>query len=45
MQADNGFPVCLDLPGVDPDSVDITTEVKRKSRRRFRSGHGCRFVE
>ena len=25
-QTDDGFHVCLDLPGVDPDSVDITTE-------------------
>jgi HSP20 family protein len=25
-QADDGFHVSLDLPGVDPDSVDITTE-------------------
>jgi HSP20 family protein len=25
-QTDEGFHVCLDLPGVDPDSVDITTE-------------------
>jgi HSP20 family protein len=25
-QAEDGFHVALDLPGVDPDSVDITTE-------------------
>jgi HSP20 family protein len=25
-QTNDGFHVCLDLPGVDPDSVDITTE-------------------
>ena len=25
-QTDDGFHVCLDLPGVDPASVDITTE-------------------
>ena len=25
-QADDGFHVALDLPGADPDSVDITTE-------------------
>jgi HSP20 family protein len=25
-QTDEGFHVCLDLPGVDTDSVDITTE-------------------
>ena len=25
-QADDGFHVCLDLPGVEPDSVEITTE-------------------
>src|SRR4029453_17559310 len=25
-QTDDGFHVCLDLPGVDPDSGDITTE-------------------
>jgi len=25
-QTDGGFHVCLDLPGVDPDSVEITTE-------------------
>ena len=25
-QTDDGFHVCLDLPGVDPESVDITTE-------------------
>ena len=27
-QTDDGFHVCLDLPGMDPDSVDITTERK-----------------
>jgi hypothetical protein len=31
LQADNGFHVCLDLPGVDPDSVDITEDEAEES--------------
>jgi HSP20 family protein len=42
-QTDDGFHVCLDLPGVDPDSVDITTErniLTIKAERRAQSQQG-----
>ena len=49
-QTDDGFHVCLDLPGVDPDSVDITTErnvltIKAERRAEYQQGHNVLIAE
>ena len=49
-QTDDGFHVCLDLPGVDPDSVDITTErniltIKAERRPEYQEGDNVVIAE
>jgi len=49
-QTDEGFHVCLDLPGVDPDSVDITTErntltIKAERRAEYEDGQNVLIAE
>jgi HSP20 family protein len=49
-QTDDGFHVCLDLPGVDPDSVDITTErniltIKAERRAEYQPGQNVLVAE
>ena len=49
-QTDDGFHVCLDLPGVDPDSVEITTErnaltIKAERRAEYREGQNVLIAE
>jgi HSP20 family protein len=49
-QTEDGFHVCLDLPGVDPDSVDITTErnvltVKAERRAEYQQGQNILIAE
>jgi HSP20 family protein len=49
-QTDDGFHVCLDLPGVDPDSVDITTErnvltIKAERRAEYQQGQSVVIAE
>ena len=49
-QTENGFHVCLDLPGVDPDSVDITTErnvltIKAERRAEYQQGENILIAE
>ena len=49
-QTDDGFHVCLDLPGVDPDSVDITTErniltIKAERRPEYQPGQNVLVAE
>src|SRR6188472_2205920 len=49
-QTDDGFHVCLDLPGVDPDSVDITTErnvltIKAERRAEYDQGQNILIAE
>jgi HSP20 family protein len=49
-QTDDGFHVCLDLPGVDPDSVDITTErniltVTAERRAEYQQGQNVLIAE
>ena len=49
-QTDDGFHVCLDLPGVDPDSVDITTErnlltIKAERRAEYQQGQNVLIAE
>jgi HSP20 family protein len=49
-QTENGFHVCLDLPGVDPDSVDITTErnvltIKAERRAEYQQGQNILIAE
>ena len=49
-QTDDGFHVCLDLPGVDPDSVDITTErniltITAERRAEYQQGQNVLIAE
>jgi len=49
-QTDGGFHVCLDLPGVDPDSVEITTErnvltIKAERRPEYQDGQNVMIAE
>ena len=49
-QTDDGFHVCLDLPGVDPESVDITTErniltIKAERRPEYQEGDNVVIAE
>jgi HSP20 family protein len=49
-QTDDGFHVCLDLPGVDPESVDITTErnmltIKAERRAEYQQGQNVLIAE
>jgi HSP20 family protein len=49
-QADDGFHVSLDLPGVDPSSVDITTErhvltITAERRPEYEEGHNVLVAE
>jgi len=49
-QTDDGFHVCLDLPGVDPESVDITTErntltIKAERRAEYEDGQNVLIAE
>jgi HSP20 family protein len=49
-QTDDGFHVCLDLPGVDPDNVDITTErniltIKAERRAEYQQGENILVAE
>ena len=49
-QTDDGFHVCLDLPGVDPESVDITTErntltIKAERRAEYEDGQNVFIAE
>ena len=49
-QTDDGFHVCLDLPGVDPDSVDITTErniltITAERRAEYQEGQSVLIAE
>jgi HSP20 family protein len=49
-QTEGGFHVCLDLPGVDPDSVDITTErnvltIKAERRAEYQQGQNILIAE
>jgi HSP20 family protein len=49
-QTDDGFHVCLDLPGVDPDSVDITTErniltITAERRAEYQEGQSILIAE
>src|SRR5215207_5587145 len=49
-QADDGFHVSLDLTGVDPDSVDITTErniltIKAERRAEYQQGQNVLVAE
>ncbi|HEX3197324.1 MAG TPA: Hsp20/alpha crystallin family protein [Propionibacteriaceae bacterium] len=49
-QTDDGFHVCLDLPGVDTDSVDITTErnvltIKAERRAEYQQGQNVVIAE
>jgi len=49
-QTEDGFHVCLDLPGVDPDSVDITTErnlltIRAERRPEYQQGQNVLIAE
>ena len=49
-QTDDGFHVCLDLPGVDPESVDITTErniltIRAERRPEYQDGQNVVIAE
>jgi HSP20 family protein len=49
-EADDGFHVSLDLPGVDPSSVDITTErniltIRAERRPEYQQGHNVLVAE
>ena len=49
-QTEDGFHVCLDLPGVDPDSVDITTErnvltIRAERRAEYQQGQNVLIAE
>ncbi len=49
-QTDDGFHVCLDLPGMDPDSVDITTErnlltITAERRAEYQQGQNVLIAE
>ena len=49
-QTDDGFHVCLDLPGVDPESVDITTErniltIRAERRPEYKDGQNVVIAE
>ena len=49
-QAEDGYHVALDLPGVDPSSVDITTErqvltIQAERRPEFSEGHNVLVAE
>ena len=49
-QAEDGFHVALDLPGVDPSSVDITAErhvltIRAERRSEFSEGHNVLAAE
>ena len=49
-QTDGGFHVALDLPGVDPDSVEITTErnvltIKAERRPEYQEGQNVMIAE
>jgi HSP20 family protein len=49
-QTDDGFHVCLDMPGVDPDSVDITTErniltITAERRAEYQQGQSVLIAE
>jgi HSP20 family protein len=49
-QTEDGFHVCLDLPGVDPDSVDITTErnvltITAERRAEYQQGQNVLIAE
>jgi HSP20 family protein len=49
-QTEDGFHVCLDLPGVDPDSVDITTErnvltIRAERRPEYQQGQNVVIAE
>jgi HSP20 family protein len=49
-QTDDGFHVCLDLPGVDPASVDITTErhvltISAERRPEYQAGENVLIAE
>jgi HSP20 family protein len=49
-QADDGYHVALDLPGVDPDSVEITGErntltVRAERRAEYEEGHNVLLAE
>ncbi|MGZ4618628.1 MAG: Hsp20/alpha crystallin family protein [Frankiaceae bacterium] len=49
-QADDGYHVALDLPGVDPGSVEITSErnvltIKAERRAEYEDGHNVLLAE
>ncbi|HEX2902513.1 MAG TPA: Hsp20/alpha crystallin family protein [Jatrophihabitans sp.] len=49
-QADDGYHVALDLPGVDPGSVEITSErnvltIKAERRAEYEEGHNVLLAE
>jgi HSP20 family protein len=49
-QTEDGFHVCLDLPGVDPDNVDITTErnvltIRAERRPEYQQGQNVLIAE
>jgi HSP20 family protein len=49
-QTEDGFHVCLDLPGADPDSVDITTErnmltIRAERRAEYQQGQNVLIAE
>lgn len=49
-QADDGYHVALDLPGVDPDSVEITTErnmltIRAERRPEYEQNHNVVLAE
>jgi HSP20 family protein len=49
-QADDGYHVALDLPGVDPSSVEITSErnvltIRAERRSDYRQGHNVLIAE
>jgi HSP20 family protein len=49
-QADDGYHVALDLPGVDPGSVEITTErnmltIRAERRAEYEQGHNVLLAE
>jgi HSP20 family protein len=49
-QTEDGFHVCLDLPGVDPQSVDITTErniltIRAERRAEYQQGQNVLVAE
>jgi HSP20 family protein len=49
-QADDGFHIAMDLPGADPDSVEITTErnvltIQAERRPEYQEGHKVLVAE